>query len=102
MDLMRQLQAQNQQQLSQLDAQIKDCDALLIQQSDQHSDCPNIQTAPSFGPVLPSVFFSYVGDGSAFKRGRDVSASLGIVPAQYSCGGKDRLLGISRSINNKS
>ena len=95
-DLMRQLLAQNQQQLSQLDEHIKDYDKLLKQQSAQHPSCQNLQTLPGFGPVVSSAFFSYVGDGSAFKRGRDVSASLGIVPAQHSTGGKDRLLGISK------
>jgi len=95
-DLMRQLLAQNQRQLSQLDEHIKDYDALLKQQSAQHPGCQDLQTVPSFGPVLSSAFFSYVGDGTAFKRGRDVSASLGIVPAQHSTGGKARLQGISK------
>nr|WP_259397454.1 transposase [Shewanella sp. SG41-4] len=33
-------------------------------------------------------------------RGRDVSASLGIVPRQQSCGGKDTLLGINMRGNS--
>ena len=37
-----------------------------------------------------------MGNGSAYKRGRDVSASLGLVPRQHSSGGKDTLLGISK------
>ena len=37
-----------------------------------------------------------VGTGEAFRRGRDVSASLGLVPKQHSSGGKDVLLGISK------
>lgn len=35
-------------------------------------------------------------DGSAFKNGREFAASLGLVPKQYSTGGKDKLLGISK------
>ena len=37
-----------------------------------------------------------MGDGLSYRRGRDVSASLGLVPRQYSTGGKDKLLGISK------
>lgn len=51
---------------------------------------------PGFGPVVSSVFKSWLGDGKQFKRGRDASAALGIVPRQHSTGGKDRLLGISK------
>ncbi len=35
-------------------------------------------------------------DGEAYRRGRDVSASIGLVPRQYSSGGKDTLLGVSK------
>ena len=37
-----------------------------------------------------------MGDGKAYHRGRDVSASIGLVPRQNSSGGKDTLLGISK------
>jgi transposase len=42
------------------------------------------------------VFRSQIGDGTAYRRGRDVSAALGLVPRQHSSGGKDTLLGISK------
>jgi len=37
-----------------------------------------------------------VGDGHAFGHGRDVSASLGLVPRQHSSGDKNTLLSISK------
>jgi transposase len=37
-----------------------------------------------------------VGDASEFKNGRHLSAWLGLVPRQYSSGGKSRLQGISK------
>ena len=37
-----------------------------------------------------------MGDGSGFKRGRDMAAFLGLVPRQHSSGGKEKLLGISK------
>ena len=39
-------------------------------------------------------------NGSAYRKGRDVSASLGLVPKQHSSGGKDVLLGISKRGNS--
>jgi transposase len=40
-----------------------------------------------------------VGDASAFRRGRDLSAWLGLVPKQQTTGGKPKLLGISKRGN---
>jgi transposase len=37
-----------------------------------------------------------LGDGKAFRKGRDFAASLGLTPRQHSTGGRDRLLGISK------
>mgnify|MGYP000520699209 CR=1 FL=1 len=55
-----------------------------------------LQGIPGYGPVLASAFHGTVGNGTAYRRGRDVAASLGLVPRQHSSGGKARLLGISK------
>ncbi len=39
------------------------------------------------------------GDGAAFRKGREFSAWLGIVPRQYSTGGKAKLFGINKRGN---
>lgn len=39
---------------------------------------------------------SHVATGESYRRGRDVSASIGLVPRQHSSGGKPVLLGISK------
>lgn len=65
-------------------------------QNQQNEACQRLQTIPGFGPILSSVFYATVGDGSAFQRGRDVSASLDLVPRQHSSGGTNTLLGISK------
>jgi transposase len=49
-----------------------------------------------YGAIVSGAFITVEGDGNAFRRGRDVSAVLGLAPAQHSSGGKDRLLGISK------
>lgn len=58
-----------------------------------------LQTIPGFGPAVSSAYHAAIGDGSGFRRGRDVSAYLGIVPRQHSSGGKEVLLGISKRGN---
>jgi transposase len=48
------------------------------------------------GPLTATAFVSAVGDAKMFKRGRDCSAWLGLVPRQYSTGGKTILGSISK------
>lgn len=58
-----------------------------------------LMTIPGYGAVVSSLYLNVVGDGKAFRRGRDVSAALGIVPRQHSSGDKQVLLGISKRGN---
>ncbi len=95
-DALRRLLAQSYQQLQELDGHIKFYTQELSRQSQHSEACQRLQTVPGFGPIVASVFHSVVGNGEAYRRGRDVSASLGLVPQQHSSGGKDRLLGISK------
>ncbi len=68
----------------------------LRQQSVNDPVCRRLMELPGFGPVVSSVFKSWIGDGQQFSRGRDASSALGVIPRQHSSGGKDRLLGISK------
>ncbi len=63
--------------------------------------CRRLRLMPGYGPVLSSYFSSEIGDGRQFSKGRDASASLGIVPGQHSSGGKEVLLGISKRGNRR-
>jgi len=95
-DLFRRLLAQSYQRLQELDRHIDLYTLEMKRQSQQDDACQRLQTVPGFGPVVASVFHSMVGNGEAYRRGRDVSASLGLVPRQHSSGGKEVLLGISK------
>ena len=95
-DLFRQMLAQGQRQLYELDEQIAYYDDLIKTQSRGNESCRRLQAIPGYGPIVASAFASYVGDGQGYRRARDVSASLGIVPRQHSSGGKELLLGISK------
>ena len=48
------------------------------------------------GPITASVLAAEVGDGKHYRCGRDFAAAVGRVPRQYSTGGKNKLLGISK------
>lgn len=87
-------------QLSNLDSGIETYSTLIVETAKNNDICQRIQTIPGFGPMVSSAYFNEVGNGSNYKRGRDVSASLGIVPRQHSSGGKDTLLGISKRGNS--
>lgn len=49
--------------------------------------------------MVATAYFNEVGNGTSYLKGRDVSASLGLVPKQFSSGGRDTLLGISKRDN---
>lgn len=94
--LLRLLLAQAWQQLQELDAHLAAYDRVLRAQARESAACRRLQQLPGYGPVLASAFATAVGDGRGFRRGRDVSASLGVVPRQHGTGGQPRLLGISK------
>ncbi len=56
-------------------------------------------SVPGIGALNATALVAAVGDGSAFRRGRDMAAWLGLVPRQATTGGKPRLLGISKRGN---
>ena len=95
-DLFRQLLAQGYQQLQELDSHIEYYTRQVKRLSQQDEACRRLQTVPGYGPIVSSVFQSVIGNGEAYRRGRDVSASLGLVPRQHSSGGKAVLLRISK------
>ena len=51
------------------------------------------------GPVTATALIAAVGNASAFQKGRNLAAWMGIVPGEYSTGGKQKLTGISKRGN---
>lgn len=87
--------------LQQLDERLAVYDQQIKAINTTSKACMRLRAIPGFGPVLSSYFSGEIGDGRQFSKGRDVSASLGIVPAQHSSGGKEILLGISKRGNRR-
>ena len=61
--------------------------------------CRRLRKIPGVGPLVATATVAAVGNGAAFKRGRDFAAWLGLVPKQHSTGGKAKLLGITKRGN---
>jgi transposase len=61
--------------------------------------CKLLRTIPGVGPIIASSLYAAVGNGSHFKNGRQMSASIGLIPKQYSSGDKQRLGGIIKMGN---
>ncbi len=94
--LFRQLLEHGYRQLQEADLHIAFHTRLIEQRAREDEAERRLQTIPGFGPVTASAFHAHLGNGCAYRRGRDVSASLGLVPRQHSTGGKPVLLGISK------
>jgi transposase len=66
----------------------------------QNEACRRLVAIPGIGPVTATAIIAAIGHGAAFKKGRGFSAWLGIVPGEYTTGGKQKLLGISKRGNS--
>ena len=58
--------------------------------------CRRFMRESGIGPIIASAYVATVGDPVHYRNGRQLAASLGLVPRQHSTGGKSVLLGISK------
>jgi transposase len=61
--------------------------------------CQRLLTIPGVGAISATAIVAAIGNGAAFSKGREFATWLGLVPQQYSTGGKAKLLGISKRGN---
>jgi len=76
-------------------------DRKILNSVKQDERCQLLKTIPGVGDMIASQLVMTVGSGQAFRQGRDMAAWLGLVPRQYSTGGKPKLLGISKRGNKR-
>ena len=67
--------------------------------SRREDNCQRLMSVPGIGPMISTAMVAAIGTGEAFDRGRDFGAWLGLVPRQYSTGGKPILGRISKRGN---
>jgi transposase len=83
-------------QWAELDRRISAFDAEFVRWARENEDARRLVTIPGFGAIVASAIVAAGGRAESFERGRDLSAWLGIVPRQFTTGGKPKLLGISK------
>jgi transposase len=82
-----------------IDVEINDATRDLTAWAEQSDLCRRAATVPGIGPMIATAVVAAVGNGRMFTRGRDMAAWLGLVPGQYSTGGKPTLGRISKRGN---
>lgn len=95
-DLFRELLAEQYAQVVQLDERLAVFDRRLAAIGTTDEACRRLQGIPGIGPVVATALVASVGDARTFHDGRQLAAWVGLVPRQYSSGGRPRLLGISK------
>ena len=65
----------------------------------ENEEARRLTTIPGVGAIVASALVAAVGQAESFERGRDLAAWLGLVPRQFTTGGKPKLPGISKRGN---
>lgn len=82
-----------------LDRRIEAFDAELTAIAKHDEVCRRLCEIPGIGALNATALVAALGNASGFTKGRDLAAWLGLTPREYSTGGKQRLLGISKRGN---
>lgn len=94
--LMRELLAEQYQELVRLDERISSLDRRIQRVVREYDGAKRLAQVFGIGALNASASLATLGDALQFANGRGFSASLGLVPHQHGTGGKIRLLGISK------
>jgi transposase len=96
----RLLLAQLKVELEQLDTRVGEADAVIQKMVCENEACQRLVKIPGIGPVTATAVVAAIGNGTAFRKGREFAAWMGVVPREHSTGGKQKLLGISKRGNS--
>lgn len=80
-----------------LDALIDEYDRAIAQAAREDARSRRLMQLPGIGPTTASALLASLGGGHEFDNGRQVAAWIGLVPGQYSSGGKQRLGRITKA-----
>lgn len=83
-----------------LAARVSTLDDMLAEICRKDERCKRLTTLPGVGPIVATSLVAAIDDGQHFASGRALSAWIGLVPRQYTTGGKPRLGGIGKRANH--
>jgi transposase len=84
-------------EVSRLDERIAQYDRHIQLMARQSADAQRLMQLCGVGETTATALLSTIGNGRDFKCGRQLCAWLGLVPGQYSSGGKQRLGRITKA-----
>ena len=90
-DMVREIGTVYLDQIALLDGKVADLEKTLRTRAVQGETTSRLQTMPGVGPITAMAIECFAPPMEDFRRGRDFSAWLGLVPKQHSTGGKQRL-----------
>jgi transposase len=82
--------------LQQLQERLAELDRQIEQIAKDNPVTRRLQQLRGVGPMVATALVASVGDGSHFRKGRQMAAAIGLTPRQHSSGDKRRLLGIGK------
>lgn len=95
-DLLRQLIQRLYEHLKHLTLEIEQCEAMIASWHRHNEASQRLAAIPGVGLLTATALVATVGDAKHYRNGRQLAAALGLTPKQYSSGGRERLLGISK------
>ena len=84
-------------ELRQLDERVATYDGYISMMAAADDRAKKLMAVPGIGPTTASALLASLGNGHDFTNGRQLAAWLGLVPGQYSSGGKQRLGRITKA-----
>jgi transposase len=82
-----------------LDGQLEDLNIAVTQVAKRYPEVSLLMSQPGVGAVTALAFALTIGDVRRFQRSKQVASYLGLIPREYSSGGKQRMGGISKQGN---
>jgi transposase len=83
-------------QIRDTERKIEAFDKQILSLARENEVCRRLMTVLTIGPFAATALTATVGDPRYFASGRHFAAWIGLVPKQYSTGGKERFGGISK------
>jgi transposase len=96
---LRLLVAQLKLELDQMALRLEEAETLIQQTAQDSEACRRLDAIPGIGPLTATAIIAAIGNGAAFRKGREFASWVGLVPREHSTGGKQKLLGISKRGN---
>ncbi len=84
-------------EVGRLDERIDTYDTHIRLSAQHDATCRRLMHMPGIGPTIASALRASVGGGHDFDNGGQLASWLGLVPGQYSSGGKNRLGRITKA-----